>query len=205
MIIIYNSLNILPQSISPDFDEALIKVADDGLINRLYEAHYADLRKPKEEVELLRASTSIENKKTILLDSKKGNANKWGVKEHKLVEKIKTSPEIDCCDLVDLEKLLKDADIYMLGSFFKEHGVVVLLSILDRLSPSPDRDLDALIMMQTLQCLKAIMGDTTAVGMEGLLAAQNLMPCIISCLNFEYKALALLVKTNYELILWVGF
>jgi len=118
-----------------------------------------------------------------------------GDAEHRLLVKIRESSQIDYFDLYDLEKILHDADIYTLRSFFKENGVIVLLSIFERLSPSSDRwnELDVGIMIQTLRCLKAIMGDSTMVGMEGLLAAQSLMTCIIRCLIFDFKPLAMLV------------
>jgi hypothetical protein len=175
-------------------------VADERLINRLYDAHYVDLRKSRDEIESLSANTSIDNKKVILLESKKGSANKWTEAEDKLLHKLNNSPQIDYCDLEELEKRLIHADVYMLNSFFKEHGMRILLSILYRLSEHPDKlgELDVGIMMQTLRCVKAVMGDTTTVGMEGLFADQNqnLTTCIRNCLIFEYKPLALLVTTR---------
>lgn len=169
---------------------------DEERINVLYSAVLDHLLISEAKKEELLATQSLEKKKKMLEMHAKilePGSSQWSEKEQFFLSSLLSKNKMpDLQNLSRLRIMLTTANREFMTSFLEHGGVVVLLKAMEmRLAQRPLSEIDVSILYELLTCCKALMNNR--VGMDGFVAIDGSVSVIARCLNFEYKALALLV------------
>ncbi len=198
------------------------KMPDKATVEKLYLAVLEDTLVPPATIERLMESQSIERKWQFVQingggigkggagSSSSGSGGQtgavsqqsaskviaWGEKEKTLLNKIGTSKSPDIQSLLSLKVLLSSANKETMSAFLKSDGVAILVkAILTRTNHKCMDEVEAALLYEILLCSKLVMNNV--MGMKGFLSVSGSIDAIALSLRFEYKHLALLVRTRH--------